>query len=29
MVDRRCDSFSQWWNRASRGVGDAAELLTA
>ena len=28
MVDRRCDSFSQWWNRASRGVGDAAELLT-
>jgi deoxyribodipyrimidine photo-lyase len=27
-VDRRCDSFSQWWNRASRGVGDAAELLT-
>ena len=28
MVDRRCDSFSQWWNRVSRGVGDAAELLT-
>ncbi len=27
-VHRRCDSFSQWWNRASRGVGDAAELLT-
>ena len=28
IVDRRCDSFSQWWNRASRGVGDAAELLS-
>ncbi len=26
-VDRRCDSFSQWWKRAVRGVGDAAELL--
>lgn len=26
-IDRRCDSFSQWWNRASRGVGSATELL--
>lgn len=26
-VDRRCDSFSQWWNRASRGLNSAAELL--
>jgi deoxyribodipyrimidine photo-lyase len=26
-VDRRCDSFSQWWNRASRGVDTAADLL--
>lgn len=26
-VDRRCDSFSQWWNRTSRGLGSAAELL--
>lgn len=26
-VDRRCDSFSQWWNRASRGLDSAAELL--
>jgi deoxyribodipyrimidine photo-lyase len=26
-VDRRCDSFSQWWARASRGVNSAAELL--
>ena len=26
-VDRRCDSFSQWWNRASRGLESAADLL--
>jgi len=26
-VDRRCDSFSQWWNRVSRDVELAAELL--
>jgi deoxyribodipyrimidine photo-lyase len=26
-VDRRCDSFSQWWNRASRGISLAADLL--
>ncbi len=26
-VDRRCDSFSQWWTRATRGVGLAADLL--
>ncbi len=26
-VDRRCDSFSQWWTRASRGLDSAAELL--
>ena len=26
-VDRRCDSFSQWWNRASRGLNSAADLL--
>jgi len=26
-VDRRCDSFSQWWTRASRGVQTAADLL--
>lgn len=24
---RRCDSFSQWWNRATRGRRHAAELL--
>ena len=28
-VDRRCDSFSQWWNRASRGHQSAADLLAA
>lgn len=27
QVDRRCDSFSQWWTRATRGLRDAAELL--
>jgi deoxyribodipyrimidine photo-lyase len=26
-VDRRCDSFSQWWARASRGLDRAADLL--
>jgi len=26
-VERACDSFSQWWTRASRGLGSAAELL--
>lgn len=28
-VERRCDSFSQWWNRASRGFRTSAELLAA
>ena len=28
QVDRRCDSFSQWWTRAS-GRGSVAELLAA
>ena len=26
-VDRRCDSFSQWWTRATRGIKSASELL--
>ena len=26
-VERRCDSFSQWWASASRGVRSAADLL--
>jgi deoxyribodipyrimidine photo-lyase len=26
-VERRCDSFSQWWTRTSRGLHSAAELL--
>lgn len=26
-VDRRCDSFSQWWARTSRGLNSAADLL--
>ena len=26
-VDRRCDSFSQWWARTSRGLDSAADLL--
>jgi len=26
-VDRRCDSFTQWWIRASRGLDSAANLL--
>lgn len=25
-VERRCESFSQWWSRATRGLGDAREL---
>ena len=28
-VDRRCDSFSNWWGRASRGLATAADLLAA
>jgi deoxyribodipyrimidine photo-lyase len=28
-VDRRCDSFSAWWNRVSRGLNTAADLLAA
>ena len=28
-IDRRCDSFSQWWARASQGRGSAADLMTA
>jgi deoxyribodipyrimidine photo-lyase len=27
-VDRRCDSFSQWWNQATRGLSSAADLLS-
>jgi hypothetical protein len=26
-VDRSCDSFSQWWTRASRGLQSAAATL--
>ena len=26
-VHRRCDSFSQWWSRASHGLDSAADLL--
>jgi deoxyribodipyrimidine photo-lyase len=26
-VDWHCDSFSQWWNRATRGLNSAADLL--
>ncbi len=26
-VDRRCGSFSQWWARATRGLGEAQELM--
>jgi deoxyribodipyrimidine photo-lyase len=26
-VERRCDSFSQWWRCATRGVDTAADLL--
>ena len=28
-VDQRCDSFSQWWARAARGLNSAADLLAA
>jgi len=28
-VDRRCDSFSQWWTRASRSFITASDLLAA
>jgi deoxyribodipyrimidine photo-lyase len=28
-VTRRCDSFSQWWTRASRGFAKASDLLAA
>jgi len=28
-VDRRCDSFSQWWTRASRSFATASDLLAA
>ena len=27
LVERRCDSFSQWWTRATRGLQSAGELL--
>ena len=27
QVDRRCDSFSQWWTRVSRGLDSTADLL--
>ena len=27
-VDRRCDSFSQWWTRVTRGLHRAQDLLT-
>ena len=26
-VDQRCDSFTQWWSRASRGLNSAGDLL--
>jgi len=26
-VDRRCDSFSQWWARTLRGLDSAADLV--
>jgi deoxyribodipyrimidine photo-lyase len=29
QVARRCDSFSQWWTRASRGFATASDLLAA
>jgi deoxyribodipyrimidine photo-lyase len=28
-VTRRCDSFSQWWTRTSRGLATASDLLAA
>ena len=27
-VERRCDSFSQWWARTTRGLDSATDLLT-
>ena len=27
MIDRRYDSFSKWWSRASRGVGSVANCM--
>ncbi len=27
-VERRCDSFSQWWTRATRGLASADDLLS-
>ena len=27
VVEQRCESFSQWWNRATDGLGDAQALL--
>ena len=27
-VDRRCDSFSQWWHQATRGLSTATDLLS-
>jgi len=29
VVPRRCDSFSQWWTRTSRGITTASDLLAA
>jgi deoxyribodipyrimidine photo-lyase len=29
IIDRRCDSFSSWWARATRGLNSAADLLAA
>jgi deoxyribodipyrimidine photo-lyase len=29
VVDKPCESFSQWWTRASRGITSAADLLTS
>jgi deoxyribodipyrimidine photo-lyase len=26
-VERRCDSFSQWWTRATRGLVSSTDLL--
>jgi deoxyribodipyrimidine photo-lyase len=28
-LSRRCDSFSQWWTRAAKGMTSAADLLAA
>jgi deoxyribodipyrimidine photo-lyase len=29
MVKSRCDSFSQWWTRATRGLPSSTELLAS